>query len=372
MTTTALPLLPGAGTVHDVLARLSAIPSSSGGVVSCYLKLEPRDKTRGKYLIKMKNRVKETVAGLSRKPLERAAREGVAADLERVLRYLEEPGRLPQTRGVAIFACGRLGLFEVLPLPQVHRSRLVVADSPATRELVALEQEFGTILVVACDRTGARCFEVSTFGIAELPSVISPATRTEKFHGERQMMRGAVPGSAGEHGHHGRIREEKHRHYARVAEEIFRINAQKPLSGLVVAGIGVDAAALVPHLHTYLHDLLLGVVRLNPKAATPAEVREAGLALREERERAWERAHAEAVRDGLGTGWAVNGIEPTLKALARGQVRTLLADGHDDDARIDEAVEDALAQRAQVDVLYDERARRAVDGLAALLRFRRG
>ena len=158
MTATALPLLPGAGTVNGVLARLSAIPPGTGGVVSCYLKLEPRDKTRGKYLIKMKNRVKETVAGLARKPLERAEREGVAADLERVLRYLEEPGRLPQTRGVALFACGRLGLFEAVPLPQVHRSRLVVADGPATRELVALEQEFGTILVVACDRTGARCF----------------------------------------------------------------------------------------------------------------------------------------------------------------------------------------------------------------------
>ena len=369
---TALPLSTGAGTVHGVLARLGAIPPGAGPVVSCYLKLEPRDKTRGKYLIKMKNRVKETVADLARKPIGRADRESVAADLERILRYLEEPGRLPQTRGVALFACGRLGLFEAIPLPQVHRSRLVVGDAPATRELVALEQEFGTVLIAACDRTGARFFEVTAFGIAELPGLTSPASRAGKFHGERQTMRGAVPGSIGEHGYHGRIREEKQRHYARVAEEIFRINAQKSLSGLVVAGIGVDAAALVPHLHTYLHDLLLGVVRLNPKTAPPPEVREAALALREERERAWERAHAEAVRDGLGTGWAVNGIEPTLKALARGQVRTLLADGHDDDHSIDDAVEEALAQRAQVDVLHDERARRAVDGLAALLRFRRG
>jgi len=88
------------------------------------------------------------------------------------------------------------------------------------------------------------------------------------------------------------------------------------------------------------------------------------------RERAWERAHADAVKDGAPRGWAVNGVDATLKALNRGQVRTLLADGHDDDARIDEAVEEALGQRAQVDVLYDDKARRVVDGLAALLRFR--
>ena len=362
---------PAAVSVHDVLARLNALPASAGLVSSCYLKLEPRDKARGKYLIKMKNRVRETVDALTQRPLAHADREAVAHDLDRILRYLEEPGRLPPARGIAVFACGRVGLFESIALPQVYRSRLVVAAAPATRELIALEQEFGTILVAACDRTGARFFEVTAFGIVELPGMISLASRTEKFHGERQTMRGAVVGAAGEHGHHGRIREEKHRHYARVAEQIFRIHSQRPLSGLVVAGIGVDAAALVPHLHTYLHDLLFGVVRLNPKTASTAEVREATLALREERQRAWERAHADAIKDGLATGWAVNGVETTEKALERGQVRTLLTDGRDDDPHIDDAVEEALAQRAQVDVLQDDRARKAVQGLAALLRFRR-
>ena len=115
----------------------------------------------------------------------------------------------------------------------------------------------------------------------------------------------------------------------------------------------------------------MGVVKLNPKTTTKAEVRDAALALREERERAWERAHAEALKDGVPESWAVNGVDPTLKALSRGQVRTLLADGRDDDPRIDDAVEEALRQRSQVDVLYDEKARRVVDGLAALLRFRR-
>ena len=358
---TALPVSAGESAVREAVERLSAIEPGPYEAVSCYLKLEPRDKARAKYLIKIKNRIKQLASDLERRPLDHTQRESVRADLDRLRRYFEEPSRLPAARGIALFACGALDLFETLPLPHVHRSRLAVAPVPLVRELVALEEEFGTILVAACDRTSARFFAVTAYDVAELPSLTALATRSGRFHGERQ----------GEHSHHMRIREEKHRHYAQVADRIFQIHTQRPLAGLVAAGIGVDAAALLPHLHTYLHDLVLGVVRLNPKRVAAAEVREAALALREARERAWERAHAEAVRDGLGSGWAVNGVEATLKALERGQVRTLVADGRDDDLRIDDAVEDGLAQRVQLDVVYDDRARRVVDGLAGLLRFRR-
>src|SRR2546428_793373 len=326
----ALPVSPSESAVRAAIERLSRVQPGAYHVVSCYLKLEPRDKTRGKYLIKIKNRIREALAALQRQELERALRAQVAADLERVQAYFGEPTRLPPARGIARFACG------------------------------------------ACDRTSARFFEVTAYDVVELPSLTAEATRPGKFHGERQAKRGnMLAGGFGEHNYHMRIRVERQRHYAQVADRIFQIHTQRPLAGLVVAGIGVDAAALLPHLHTYLHDLVLGVVRLNPKRVTPAEVREAALSLREERERAWERAHAEAAREGVGTGWAVNGIESTLKALQRGQVRTLLADGQDDDRRIDDAIEEALAQRVQVDVVYDDRARRVVDGLAGLLRLRR-
>ena len=358
---------------RDAIRRLAAIAPGDHRVVSCYLKLEPRDKAGGKYLIKMKNRVRNVLAELPRRPLDRDGREAVAADLGRVLRFFEEPARLPAARGVALFASGPLGLFEVIPLPHVHRSRLAVGPAPMVRELVALEEEFGIIVVAACDRTSARFFEVTAYEVMELPGLVAPSTRGSRFHGPRQVLAraGGPTGSAGEHKWHMRIREEKQRLYAQVADRVFQIHRQRPLAGLVAAGIGGEAAALIPHLHTYLHDLVLGAMRLNPKKVTAAAVREAALALREERERAWERAHADAVREGVRTGWAVNGVEPTLRALRRGQVRTLLADGHDDDPRIDDAVEEAFAQGAQVDVLYDAAARRTVVGLATLLRFRR-
>ena len=359
--------------MRQAIHRLARITPGPYEVVSCYLKLEPRDKTRGKYLIKMKNRVREALAALDREGLKHAQRESVAADLERVRHFFEEPARLPPARGIAIFACTPLALFEAIPLPHVHRSRLAVRPVPLIRELVALEEEFGRILAAACDRTGARFFEVTAYDVTELPALVQPASRTAKFHGANEVMGGLLLARRAGQSVESLYQElkEKHRLYAAVADHVFQLHSERPFAGLVVAGIGVDAAALLPHLHTYLHDLVLGVVKLNPKSVTAAQVREAALTLREERERAWERAHAEAAREGLATGWAVNGVEPTLKALERGQVRTLLADGHDDDPRIDDAIEEALAQRAQVDVLYDERARRAVQGLAALLRFRR-
>ena len=347
--------------VHAAVRRLAAIEPGPYWVVTCYLKLEPRDRTRGKYLIKMKTRAKGLLLAHEGEPQ-------VAAILRQVLDYLEAPNHLPHARAIAIFASQGLGLFEALPLPHVHRSRLAVEHEPLVRELVALDEEFGTILVVVYDRTAARFFEVTAYDCVELPDLAGiEASRGGKFHG---APTGLPRGGAGERHYHQRIRAEKQRLYAQIADRVFQINREKPLSGIVLGSVGVDAGAVIPHLHTYVHDLVFGVVKLSPKQATPAQVRDAALALREERERAWERAHADAVKDGVPRGWAVNGVDPTLKALSRGQVRTLLADGQDDDPRIDEAVEEALRQRAQVDVLYDDKARRVVDGLAALLRFR--
>src|SRR6266403_5391222 len=186
----AQPISASESAVRAAVERLSRVPPGAYHVVSCYLKLEPRDKTRGKYLIKIKNRIREALAALQRQDLERAIRGQVAADLERVHSYFGEPTRLPPARGIALFACGALGLFEALPLPHVHRSRLAVAPVPLVRELVALEEEFGTILVAACDRTSARFFEVTAYDAVELPSLTAEATRPGKFHGERQAKPG--------------------------------------------------------------------------------------------------------------------------------------------------------------------------------------
>jgi peptide chain release factor subunit 1 len=369
-------------------------------VVSCYLKLEPRDRTRGKYLIKLKNRTREQLAWMEHRAASRQEREAIERDLNRVRAHLEDPGNLPQGQGIAIFACEPLGLFEAIGLPRVFRSRLAVDRSPLIRELAALDDEFGRVLCAAYDRTSARFFEVTAVGVHELTSLAATdSTRAGKFHGPRSPTGTAQgSGSAGEHNFNQRIREEKQRHYASVAQRLFELGRDRPLRGVVLAGIGDSSDAVQPHLHPYLSRMLLGTARLNPKAASPAGIMEAVLSVRARSERRFEAEHVTALREAVGTGWGVNGAPDVLRALQRGQVRTLLVDptaeqpgyrcsmtgrlGTTEEACeaegsaepipdvIDEAIEEALRQGGYVEVVEDDGARKDIAGLAALLRFR--
>jgi peptide subunit release factor 1 (eRF1) len=375
-----------------VLERLTNLPPGPHRVVTCYLKLEPRDRSRGKYLIKVKNRVRQAIQGLPRLGLDRTAVEAVGRDLNRIQQYLRNPANLPHTQGLAIFACEPLGLFEMVPLPVVHRSRLAVDSTPLVRELASVEDEFGRLLTVVLDRANARFFEVTAFHTQEMSGLRSNSTRGKRFHGDHNGSSGW-----GEHTYHNRIREEKQRHYEAIARELFTIDRRHPAHGIVLAGTGAEVG-VEPFLHSYLLRRLIGTARLNPKDATLPSVHAATLSVREAYERASERALVHEMVEGIGTGWAVNGLGPTLKALARGQVRSLLVDADagepgfrcGDSGRlaltprecrgegepipvldvVDDAIEEALRQRVDVNVVYEPEARQTLESVGALLRFR--
>ena len=260
------------------------------------------------------------------------------------------------------------------------------------RELASVEDEFGRLLTVVLDRTSARFFEVTAYDAVELPGLRADSTRGGRFRGDQDG-----PGW-GEHTYNNRIRHEKQRHFEAIARELFAIDRRHPARGIVIAATGTDAGAVEPFLHNYLVERVIGTARLNPKEATPALVHAATLVVRESWEREAERAAVRQLEEALGTGWAVNGMDSTLRALARGQARTLLvnADASEPGFRcgdsgrlarterecraegepiavldiVDDAIEEALRQGVDVEVVYEPDARDAVEGLGAMLRFR--
>ena len=387
------------GDVAGTLAELLARGDKAGWVVTCYQKLEPGDRAGEKYRIKLKNRLRAAEDRLDVLGYSHAEKAAIQEALGKIEDFFRFRSNLMGARGLAIFAAPKL--FRVVPLPYVLRSRVIVDRTPVVGELVALTEEGTRVLAVVADRRSARFFDVGLFGATELDGVAAPeSSRGGRFHaaqraGPRQGGSHVGPGY-GEYRFQNRIREEKERHLARVAEHAQGL-LRAGFDGFVVGGIGVAADALLAHLHPSVRDRLVGVLQLAPRKVSAAEIQSRTMELVADHAQRRAEDAAEEFRARLPERWAIDGVEATLRALARGQVRTLLVDH---DARVpgyrcstsgclseslalcrgegeplpvadvvDDAIEDALRQRAHVAVVRGAPAKR-FDRLAAILRFR--
>lgn len=376
-----------------LIRRLTAIQPGEHRILSCYIRLESRDRVRDNYLIAFKDAMKALCADPVKLALPRDEGLAVDRDCTRILRYLQHPRDLPYAPGLALFACEELDLFEGAPLARVHRTRLVLDDTPWIAELVASQGETGPILVVVIDRRHARFFQVTPTGSTELPALVVISTRGGRFHSDR----GDAPGW-GEQDYHQRLEQEHHRHYANVVQRVEELLRNRPVRGIVLAGPADHTAALVRFFPETLAGRILGTVKLNPTAIGVAELETAALASAGEHDRKALATELAALDSAVGTGWAINGPRETLRALHRGQVRTLFiredlagggfrcsasgrlvlakgdcrGEGQPQPVRdlVDEAIEEALRQRVRVVIVPDTIAAEAVDGLAAVLRFR--
>jgi peptide subunit release factor 1 (eRF1) len=379
--------------VPALVQRLTAIVPGRHRILSCYVRLEPRDRIRDNYLIAFKNRMKGLHGDPMMSLLPREERVAVERDLDRILHYLGHAQDLPHALGLAIFACEELGLFELVCLARAHRTRLILDDTPWIAELVASEQEILPILTVVIDRAHARFFEVTSSRTEELSGLVSGSTRGGKFHSDW----GDSPGW-GEQNYRRRLEEEHHRHYADIVQRVEALLRSRPTRGIVIAGPTDHMSGLVRFLPERVAQRVLGTARLNPTAVGIAELEAAAPAVAHEHDRKLLATELEALDEAVGSRWAVNGPRETLGALHRGQVRTLFVrdnlegqgfrcstsgrlvlakgdcrnEGDPQPVRdlVDESIEEALRQRVRVVMVPDGAGAEAVDGLAATLRFR--
>ena len=379
--------------IRRQLQRLLRLPSGKHWIVSCYLKLEPRDRSRGKYLIKLKNRIRDVIEALPAEGLDRQETEQVIGDLHKLQVMLQRPDALPPAQGLAVFVSKPLGLFEVIPLPRVHRSRLLVDRTPLVRELAALEDEVGRLLMADVDKSGATIYEVTAFEARKIADIEAAARKGGRFHSDRHQ----APGK-GEHGFHNRLRHERDQLFDAVAARLFDLDRREPVRGIVLASAGTEAESLRMFLHPYSAGKVVATARMPRRTTSLGAVHATALEVREAFERRLERHLVAEMLLGQGSGWSVNGIAPTLEALAKGQVRTMLvrADAsvpgfrcgatgrltlNPRDCRslgeaipvpdvIDDAIEEALRQRVDLDVVFEPDAAETINGVAALLRFR--
>ena len=396
---------------QDRINKLLEFKSDQFPITSLYLKLGPKERENFQYRITLKNLIKEERDRLNRRDFTKEALESIESDLKKITALVENTRELAGCRGLAVFSSVSEGLWEVFKLPLVYRSRLVVDWTPLVRQLVTIDDEFGDIAVVVIDRKKARLFRVDLKEPNEVLDYFYPkATRSTKFRTQEGTFKqrlspsagaGAVPHGLGEYGFQRKIENEMHQHFKHVSESLFNYYKENKFDWLIIAGSESVITDFPHHLHAYLKQRYLGSFVLEDiETVKLDEIVEMALELLEATERNNERSVIEELEEKLHLGLAVNGLDPTLQALMFGQVRVLIVtEGflHPGfvcpESRVlvleenenlcpegkrplpvvdvvDEAIEEALGQDAQVEVLLDENLKKKIDGIAGILRFK--
>ena len=327
-------------------------------------------------------------------------------ELEKVFEKIEthvreDLERFERTRLVVLFASAE-GLWQEYQLPLALPSRIVVEPDPYTRPLTVLLDEFNHYAVLVTDARKARIFSLYLGDFEEHPDVFvvdDVPTRPRVSVSLTQSKGSGVWGGLGDQRVQRHVEDHVHRHLKHVADQTFRFFQEKKFDLLILGGPEDKVLPyLKDHLHSYLQERLAGEFHARPEL-NEAQLKERALEVAQR----WERQHEERLigrlleLSGHGSKGTV-GLEPTLKALMLGQVHTLVVQ-HDFRAQgalcpqdhylsmeaqtcplcggemqpvedlVDEMVEEAIAQNAEIEHVFTEHEGFSEHGVGAILRF---
>ena len=238
------------------------------------------------------------------------------ADLERVSAIVEAL-RGNGGRGKAIFACAGQSFWREYDLPpQLPKTQVILNQRFHLKPLAALMRENRKTLIVLADRTKARVFELRNEAITELQDFFNDLSR----HGKSD-------GFAGYDGGHAqrRVSNEAAQHFKTIADYVMERYGHDNFDQLLIGCHYEQWPEIEPHLHNYAKQKLIGHFRIDPKAATPEQVKE--MALQhiaqhdgDEKQRLISEVIGEAHRNGNGA----IGLRRVLRSLETGEVHMLL------------------------------------------------
>ena len=291
--------------------------------------------------------------------LEHDEREALRADVERVREVLQGSDVASNgTHGLAVYACGPAGLLEVIPLPHPIESRAVVDRRPCVEPLVrsGCEERWCVLLV---NRRTARIFAGTADGLEELDQIEDDVHRQHDQGGWSQAR------------FQRSVEQEKLNHlgrHARHAVHALQAGAVRPPRGRRARGArdrGRGAAASVP-----APAAAPGGIGVDVENSTVAEVEAAAAEVVDRHVAAVEREALDRFKQGIGRGdRGAAGPDAVMKALEQARVEILLLAEDFDAPELDEAVEKAITQSAQVIVIRHHDDLVMHGGIGAVLRF---
>jgi hypothetical protein len=264
-------------------SELLKLHAPVSGIVSLYLPVDQR-----------RTHVRALSNLLRMCPLEDPAFAEVSEDLKRLDEFVGLGFAPEGWRGLAVFSCKRLGLWQACPLPETVKPVLKMADRPYLAPLLSIADQHQRFGVVLAGTRRTRFLEVFMGQVKE--------------HEELPLEPQATAAAQ------GRL----------VAERLDALSRNREFSRIVLGGPAEAANRLSMHLRTELQQSLILDESLAPDSPG-ADVLARITSCEGEARKVRESVLAHRLLDlAASAGPAVLGLERTLQALRRGQVRLLL------------------------------------------------
>ena len=304
---------------REQIRDLAQFQDENRGAVSFYFQpITPRNKAHKEDAILIKDLAREALRRLDtdKTPENKAKREGVRADLDRILRLSAEL-RSHGAHAKAVFACAAQNLWQEYDLPPtLPGTQLFVDRHFYLKPIAHLLGAFPRLGVVLVDRHRARFFDLRLAELTEREGLFQPLSR-----------KGRSDGYAGYDGGHAqrRVDDEARQHFKAVAE-VLRESLEKGVFEKWILGCQeVHRSQLEPQLHPYVSQALLGRFPADMAHITRDEIRTHAQQIVEQWQSARRRELVDrVVAQARSHGRGVTGLRRVLRALELGEVQTLL------------------------------------------------
>ena len=285
-------------------------------------------------------------------------RQALRADVERVRDVLRGSDVASNgTHGLAVFACGPAGLLEVVRLAHPIESRAIVDDHPCVEPLVRTgASERWCVLLV--NRRTARIFLGAADGLQETDRI------TDDVHQQHDQ------GGWSQSNYERSVEQDVLNHLLRATDTLFTRFKRRPFDHLLVGAPQELVGEAEQRLHPYLRARLAGRLGIDVENSSAGAVRAAAAEAIDRHVAAVEREALDRMQQGIGRGdRGVSRPGAVMEALEQQRVEILLLADDFDAPELDDALEKAITQSAQVIVVRHHDDLTMHGGIGAVLRF---
>jgi len=342
------------------LRRLATLRPEHGRVLSVFFNLDPSEfGTPAARATEVNSVVTQAAHKVEEaEDLDGEARRALRADVERVREVLERSDAASDgTHGLAVFACAAEDLLEVVRLPHPIESRAVVDEHPCVEPLVRSGSgERWCVLLV--NRRTARIFLGHADGLQEVDHIEGDTHRQHDQGGWSQSNYARS------------VEQEKLNHLGHALTTLFTRFKRQPFDHLVIGAPDELVREVEDRLHPYLRARLAGRLGVDIENSPAVAVQAAAAEVVDRHVAAVERDALDRLAQGIGRGdRGVSRPGPVMEALEQARVEILLLAEDFDAPELDDALEKAITQSAEVLIVRHHDDLVMHGGIGAVLRY---